>query len=78
MRTLRSVIWGAIYRRTTKAGTTTAQGTARKRSRRRGVPKRYLNDVPNPYEVGQREVLNYFAVVELCTKAAKVRATGAL
>ena len=42
------------------------------------VPKRYLNDVPNPYEVGQREVLNYFAVVELCTKAAKLRATGVL
>jgi len=34
--------------------------------------------VPNPYEVGQREVMNYFAVVELCTKAAKLRATGVL
>jgi metallo-beta-lactamase class B len=42
------------------------------------VPKRYLQDVPNPYEVGQREVLNYFAVVELCAKAAKLRATGVL
>jgi hypothetical protein len=37
-----------------------------------------LRDVPNAYEVGQREVMNYFAVVELCTKAAKLRATGVL
>jgi metallo-beta-lactamase class B len=42
------------------------------------VPKRYLNDVPNPYFVGQREVLNYMGVVELCAKAAKLRATGVL
>jgi metallo-beta-lactamase class B len=41
------------------------------------VPDEYLNDVPNPYEVGQREVVNYMAVVELCAKAAKLRATGA-
>jgi metallo-beta-lactamase class B len=40
------------------------------------VPKRYLKDVPNPYDVGQREVLNYMGVVELCAKAAKLRATG--
>jgi len=32
------------------------------------------NDVPNPYFVGQRRVLNYMAVVELCAMAAKLRA----
>jgi metallo-beta-lactamase class B len=32
------------------------------------------NDVPNPYFVGQRRVLNYTAVVELCAMAAKLRA----
>jgi len=42
------------------------------------VPKRFLKDVPHPYEVGQREVMNYFGVVELCAKAAKLRATGTL
>ena len=42
------------------------------------VPKRYLRDVPNPYDVGQREVLNYMGVVELCAKAAKLRAIGSL
>ena len=42
------------------------------------VPNRFLRDVPNPYEVGQREVMNYFAVVELCAKAAKLRAPGVL
>lgn len=42
------------------------------------VPKRLPKDVPNPYYVGQREVLNYFAVVELWAKAAKLRATGSL
>jgi metallo-beta-lactamase class B len=42
------------------------------------VPKRYLRDVPNPYDVGQREVLNYMGVVELCAKAAKLRSTGVL
>jgi glyoxylase-like metal-dependent hydrolase (beta-lactamase superfamily II) len=35
-------------------------------------------DVPNPYFVGQRRVLNYMAVVELCAMAAKLRATGSL
>jgi metallo-beta-lactamase class B len=40
------------------------------------VPKKLLKDVPNPYNVGAREVMNYFGVVELCTKAAKLRATG--
>jgi metallo-beta-lactamase class B len=35
-------------------------------------------DVPNPYFVGQRAVVNYFGVVELCTMAAKLRATGSL
>jgi hypothetical protein len=34
--------------------------------------------VPNPYFVGQRRVLNYMGVVELCAKAAKLRATGSL
>ncbi|MEF7614017.1 MBL fold metallo-hydrolase [Aquincola sp. MAHUQ-54] len=42
------------------------------------VPNRYLKDVPNPYFVGQREVLNYMGVVELCAMAAKLRATGGL
>jgi metallo-beta-lactamase class B len=35
-------------------------------------------DVPNPYFVGQRAVVNYFGVVELCAMAAKLRATGSL
>ncbi|HEY8475314.1 MAG TPA: MBL fold metallo-hydrolase [Chloroflexota bacterium] len=35
-------------------------------------------DVPNPYYVGQRRVLNYLGVVELCAMAAKLRATGGL
>jgi metallo-beta-lactamase class B len=35
-------------------------------------------DVPNPYHVGQRRVLNYMGVVELCAMAAKLRATGSL
>ena len=35
-------------------------------------------DVPNPFFVGQRAVMNYFGVVELCAQAAKLRATGAL
>ena len=35
-------------------------------------------DVPHPYFVGQRAVMNYFGVVELCTMAAKLRATGSL
>jgi len=35
-------------------------------------------DVPNPYYVGQRRVMNYMAVVELCAMAAKLRATGSL
>jgi metallo-beta-lactamase class B len=38
----------------------------------------YWKDVPNPFMVGQRRVLNYFAVVELCAMAAKIRATGSL
>ena len=42
------------------------------------VPKRLLRDVPNPYFVGQREVLNYMGVVELCAMAAKLRSTGSL
>jgi len=35
-------------------------------------------NVPNPYFVGQRAVVNYFGVVELCAMAAKLRATGSL
>lgn len=42
------------------------------------VPKRYLRDVPNPDDVGQREVINDFGAVELCAKAATSRATGSL
>jgi metallo-beta-lactamase class B len=42
------------------------------------VPDRYLEDVPNPYDVGRREVLNYMGVVELCAKAAKLRSVGSL
>ena len=34
--------------------------------------------VPNPYYVGQRRVVNYMGVVELCAMAAKLRATGSL
>ena len=37
-----------------------------------------LGDTPNPYVVGQRRTLNYFAMLELCAMAAKVRATGSL
>lgn len=33
-------------------------------------------DVPNPFVVGQRRVLDYFAVVELCAMSAKLRATS--
>ena len=54
------------------------QGNDRNDANVPDVPKRFLRDVPNPYEVGQREVLNYFAVVELCAKSAKLRATGVL
>jgi metallo-beta-lactamase class B len=35
-------------------------------------------DTPNPYFVGQRRVLNYMGVVELCAMAAKLRSTGSL
>jgi metallo-beta-lactamase class B len=42
------------------------------------VPDRLLKDVPNPYFVGQREVLNYMGVVELCAMAAKLRSVGSL
>lgn len=42
------------------------------------VPKRYVRDVPNPYDVGRREVINDFGAVELCAKAATSRATGSL
>lgn len=42
------------------------------------VPDRYLADVPNPFFVGAREVLNYMGVVELCAMSAKLRATGSL
>jgi hypothetical protein len=42
------------------------------------VPREYLDDVPNPFHVGQREVLNYMGVVELCAMAAKLRSTGSL
>ncbi len=35
-------------------------------------------DVPNPYYIGQRRVMNYMGVVELCAMAAKLRATGGL
>jgi len=34
--------------------------------------------VPNPFYVGQRRVMNYMAVVELCGMSAKLRATGSL
>lgn len=36
------------------------------------------DDTPNPFYVGQRRVLNYFAVVELCAMSAKLRSTGSL
>ena len=36
------------------------------------------DDVPNPFVVGQRKVLNYFGVVELCAMSAKLRSTGSL
>ena len=45
---------------------------------RREGKKRLWEDVPSPFNVGQREVLNYFGVVELCAMAAKLRATGSL
>jgi metallo-beta-lactamase class B len=35
-------------------------------------------NVPHPYFVGQQAVINYMGVVELCTEAAKLRATGSL
>ena len=41
-------------------------------------PDSIRTDVPNPYYVGQRRVMNYMGVVELCAKAAKLRATGSL
>ena len=41
-------------------------------------PDSIRTDVPNPYFVGQRRVLNYMGVVELCAMAAKLRATGSL
>jgi metallo-beta-lactamase class B len=40
-------------------------------------PDSIRTDVPNPFFVGQRAVMNYFGVVELCARAAKLRATGA-
>jgi hypothetical protein len=46
------------------------QGNDRNDANVPDVPNRFLRDVPNPYEVGQREVMNHFAVVELCAKAA--------
>jgi metallo-beta-lactamase class B len=39
---------------------------------------RKRRNVRNRYLVGQRAVVNYFGVVELCAKAAKLRATGSL
>ena len=39
---------------------------------------RIREDVPNPFFVGERRVMNYMAVVELCAMAAKLRATGSL
>ncbi len=39
---------------------------------------RVREDVPNPFFVGQRRVLNYMGVVELCAMAAKRRASGSL
>jgi glyoxylase-like metal-dependent hydrolase (beta-lactamase superfamily II) len=39
-------------------------------------PDGIRSDVPNPFFVGQRAVMNYFGVVELCARAAKLRATG--
>jgi len=41
-------------------------------------PDSIRQDVPNPYYVGQRRVMGYFGVVELCAMAAKLRATGSL
>jgi metallo-beta-lactamase class B len=46
-----------------------------------GLPGRtdsIRRDVPNPHYVGQRRVMNYMGVVELCVMAAKLRATGGL
>ncbi len=34
--------------------------------------------IPNPYDVGQRAVMGYMGVVELCAMSAKLRATGSL
>jgi metallo-beta-lactamase class B len=36
------------------------------------------DQVPNPYFVGQKAVVNYMGVVELCAMSAKVRAIGSL
>ena len=38
----------------------------------------FLKDVPHPFLVGQRRVLNYMGVIELCAMAGKLRATGGL
>lgn len=40
------------------------------------MPDSIRKDVPNPFFVGQRRVLNYMGVVELCAMSAKLRATG--
>lgn len=44
----------------------------------RGLPSNRPRDadVPNPFSVGQRRVVNYMAVVELCAMSAKPRAIG--
>ena len=39
---------------------------------------RGANNVRSPYLVGQEAVIRYFAVVELCAKAAKLRSVGSL
>lgn len=47
--------------------------------RRHGSEMRAENgDTPNPYHLGQRRTLNYLAMMEMCLKAAKLRATGSL
>lgn len=38
----------------------------------------FVKDVPNPFLLGQRRVLSYMGVIELCAMAGKLRATGGL
>lgn len=67
-----------VLKENTRSGSNPHRGNDRRDANVPDVPNRFLRDVPNPYEVGQRKVLNYFAVVELCAKSAKLRATGVL